>query len=67
MNDDCTWHTSKGPSDTDRQEMARLKAYFPYRIVYCAVRGNERTCSAVATMRIPNRLARDGWQVWTMH
>lgn len=48
-----------------RQDMQRLKAYFPYRIVYGAISPTgETVASAVATMHKPNALARKGWAVW---
>lgn len=48
-----------------RQDMQRLKAYFPYRIVYGAVSPAGKTVTgAVATMHKPNALARKGWEVW---
>lgn len=48
-----------------QSEMQRLKSYFPFRIVYGAVnpQTSEWRCAAVTTMRQPNRLARDGWNV----
>ena len=48
-----------------RQDMRRLKAYFPYRIVYGAISPTgETVAAAVATMHKPNALARKGWAVW---
>lgn len=46
-------------------ELMRLKAYFPYRIVYGALHPatGEWRCNAVVTMREPNKLARAGWSV----
>jgi len=49
-------------------ELRRLRSYFPYRIIYGALNPatGEWLASAVATMRIPNKLAREGWQVVTV-
>jgi len=49
-------------------EMRRMRQWFPYRIVYAAInlQTEEFVCSAVTTMRIPNKLAREGWQVFTL-
>ncbi len=48
-------------------ELARLKGYFPYRIVYGALHPStgEWRSGAVTTRREPNRLAREGWKVVT--
>ena len=48
-------------------ELKRLKAYFPYRIIYGAIKGEEFQASAVTSKRIPNQLAREGWAVWLRH
>jgi len=48
-------------------EMQRLKAYYPFRIVYGALSpSGEWQCGGVANKREPNRLARLGWQVFTI-
>lgn len=54
-------------SEQEKAEMMRLKAYFPYRIVY-GVRNEDGTfeASAVTTMRIPNKLTREGKQVFIL-
>lgn len=44
-------------------ELIRLKAYFPFRIVWGAIKGAEFQCAASFTKREANRLARDGWTV----
>lgn len=46
-------------------EVNNLRAFFPYRIIYVAQhkQTKEFLCSAVQTMRIPNNLARNGWEV----
>ena len=51
-------------NESQMAEVKRMKACFPFRIVYAAIKGDEFRCAAVATKRIPNQLARDGWQVW---
>jgi hypothetical protein len=55
---------------TDKQieELRRMKSYFPYRIIYGAInpQTGEWIASAVPTMRVPNRLLREGWQVFTL-
>lgn len=50
------------------QELQGLKNSFPYRIVYGAINPatGEWFASAVTTMRAPNKLAREGWQVFTL-
>jgi hypothetical protein len=45
------------------EEMKRLRMYFPFRIIFGAVRGTECDCRAVVDMRVPNKLARAGWHV----
>lgn len=53
---------------TDKQiaEVKRLKQYFPFRIVYAAISPKgEFECNTCTTKRIPNDLARKGYQVWT--
>ena len=52
-------------SDSQRQELARLKSYFPYRIVWGAVNPatGEWKASANPTMRQANDHARKGWAV----
>ena len=52
-------------TDARRAELARLKSYFPFRIIYGAIHPEtaEWRTGAVTTMREPNRLAREGWKV----
>jgi len=49
-------------------QIARMRASFPYRIAYGALHPTtgEFVASAVTSRRIPNKLAREGWHVWTM-
>lgn len=49
-------------------ELQRLKSFYPFRIIYGArhPRTGEWVASAVSTMRIPNKLAREGWEVFTL-
>lgn len=56
------------PSETRVQEMRNLKSLFPFRIIYGAFnpKTQEWFASAVTTMRIPNKLMREGWQVFTL-
>lgn len=56
------------PTLTQAQEaeMRRLKQYFPYRIVYGAVRGEKWECGAMKTNRRPNDLLRKGGTVFTL-
>lgn len=56
------------PTEAQVNELQRLRSYFPYRIVYGAYnpRTKEWFASAVATMRQPNKLLREGWQVVTL-
>lgn len=51
------------PDETRQAHVMRTS--FPYRIVYVARKqGEETIVSAVTSMRIPNRLAREGWTVF---
>lgn len=56
------------PTEAQIQEMNRLKLSFPFRVVYGAFNPvtQEWFASAVASTRIPNKLAREGWQVFTL-
>lgn len=49
-------------------EMRRVKGFYPFRIVYGAFNPEtkEFVASAVQTMRIPNKLMREGWEVFTL-
>lgn len=53
--------------DAQRTDCARLKAHFPYRIVYAAFNPatGEWITNAVTTKARPHALARKGWRVWT--
>lgn len=54
-------------SESQTAEMQRLKAYFPYRIVYGAIGPKgEWQCGAVVNKREPNRLSREGWTVYLL-
>ncbi len=53
-------------TEQQTKEMTNLKAHFPYRIVYGAIKGEEFMASAVTSKRIPNQLVREGWQVWLL-
>lgn len=66
MND--TNRTTYQPNEAQITELQNLKNSFPYRIIYGAVNPTtgEWFASAVPTMRIPNKLAREGWQVFTL-
>ena len=56
------------------QQMRFFKDYFPYRIVFGALRntkgalkeGHEFVCGAVVTNHKPNKLAREGWTVFKL-
>ena len=62
-----TRHQNAAPSDAQRAEIAVAKSRFPFRIAYGAFNPTtgEFIASAVTTLRIPNKLAREGWLVWT--
>lgn len=47
------------------RDLRALMGTFPFRIIYAATHPDtgEWVCSAVLNMRIPNRLARQGWSV----
>lgn len=47
-------------------ELIRLKQYFPYRHIWCAHKEGEWVTGATLDKREPNRLARNGWQVFTV-
>lgn len=49
-----------------QKEMARLRAYFPYRIVWGALnpQTNEYVTGATAARHQPNNLARKGQEVY---
>ena len=51
-------------NEAQTAEVLRLKAYFPYRICFGAIKGDEFFSSTAVTMRKPNKLAREGWQVF---
>jgi hypothetical protein len=55
-------------TESQTQELARLKAYFPYRIIYGMIdkTTGQFTASAVQNMRIPNKLTRDGHTVFIL-
>lgn len=55
-------------TDKQQQEMHNLRLSFPFRIVYGAYNPTtqEWFASAVLNMRIPNKLAREGWEVFTL-
>jgi hypothetical protein len=55
-------------TDGQIEEMRRVKGYFPFRIIYGAFNPvtKEFVASAVSTMRIPNKLMREGWEVFTL-
>ncbi len=50
-----------------RQEITSLKSHYPYRIIYGMIDKDtgEFQASAVTTMRIPNKLVREGHTVFT--
>lgn len=48
-------------------KLAYLQTHFPFRIIYGAIsRDGEFEASAVTTMHRPNKLAREGWKVFTV-
>ena len=47
-------------------ELTRLKQYFPFRVIYGALKDGKFESGAVSSKRIPNQLAREGWQVWIL-
>lgn len=52
-------------TEEQKHEIIRYRQSFPYRIVFFAQRGTEWFVSAVPTMRIPNKLVREGYSVVT--
>jgi hypothetical protein len=50
-------------------QMGFLKQHYPYRIIYGVIdkNTNEFTSSAVSSMRIPNKLTREGHTVFIMN
>jgi hypothetical protein len=55
-------------TESQNNELKRLQLSFPFRIVYGAFNPStsEWFASAVQSMRIPNKLAREGWRVVIM-
>lgn len=55
-------------TEAQTAELRRLKSFYPYRIIYGAKnpQTGEWIASAVPTMRIPNKLLREGWQVFML-
>lgn len=53
-------------TNTQMAEVIRLKQHYPARIIYCMIDKDTKqfTCSAVLNMRIPNKLAREGHQIF---
>lgn len=51
-------------SDAQAAEVTRLKMYFPYRICYGAIRGDEFIACTATTRRPLLKLAREGWTVF---
>jgi hypothetical protein len=56
------------PNEAQTRELYNPRNSFPFRIIYGAFNPatGEWFASAVPTMRIPNKLAREGWQVFTV-
>ena len=52
-------------TETRKAELARLKAYFPYRIIYATIdkETGAFSASAALNMRMPNKLVREGHEV----
>ena len=50
--------------ETVERELKRLRQYFPFRIIWCAHRNGEWQTGAASTLRQPNKLQREGWQVF---
>lgn len=46
------------------RDLQRLRAYYPYRLHWIAIRGEECEVGATLDRRQPNKLARDGWTVY---
>jgi hypothetical protein len=55
-------------TEAQRSELRRLREMCPFRIVYGAwnPQTGEYFAAAVTSMRIPNRLVREGWEVFTV-
>lgn len=51
------------PESVER-DLMRLRQYFPYRNVWCATKDGQWEVGATLTKRVPNDLARKGWQVF---
>lgn len=58
--------TETQPNADQKAELARLKGYFPFRVVWGAINPStgEWRCAAAGSKCQPNKLARDGWRVW---
>lgn len=55
-------------TESQEAELRRMKVHFPYRIAYAALHPEtgEFWVSAVFTMRIPNKFARQGYEIFTL-
>lgn len=52
--------------DTVLVDMKRVKAYYPYRIVFAAFEGETWNVYAKTTKHVMNRLLREGITVWKL-
>lgn len=48
------------------RDLARLRQYYPYRHIWCACKDGEWQVGATLTRREPNKMAREGWQVFAV-
>ena len=51
-------------NESQTAQVVRLKQYFPFRICYGAVKGDQFIANTATTMRPLNKLVREGWQVF---
>lgn len=56
----------KEPPQDIQREMARLKAYFPFRHVFCIYNGETWEAQARTTKHTINTALRKGYKVWTV-
>ena len=51
-------------NESQTAQVIRLKQYFPFRICYGAVKGDQFISNTATTMRPLNKLMREGWTVF---
>ncbi len=52
--------------DNIQQDMQRIKAYYPFRIVFCVYDGESWEVYAKTTRHVMNNAIRKGYGVWSI-